>query len=379
MWRGHHCLPNMKQIRMISAKERNGAMNSEERVLAALDFQPHDRVPIYDAYWPEFVDNWRSQKGLSAQASIYDYYHNDVAIVVPDEAPFPSQEALLDSGEGYEVRRTGWGMVQRVNLAAKFHTEVELPIQDWRDMERLTFESPLLDRRFRPAEDVAALCGSRCVFVKTGGPYLRTSNLRGVNQWLVDLAESPDRAAELAMRVTQHMTAVGLEAIRRYSLHDTGIWFFDDMGSNLTPMFSPRTFKKVLLPCYQWMCDQYRAAGVKHILLHCDGNIESILDMLVDAGIQGFHPVEPKAGMDIVALRKAYGRRLAFLGGLDNAHILTSASLADLEQHVLRVLGVATEDGTGGLVIGAHSIGPDVAVARYDYVHQLIMENGRFD
>jgi len=49
-------LADLKQIRMISAK-RDDAMNSEERVLGALDFQPHDRVPIYDAFWPEFVDN----------------------------------------------------------------------------------------------------------------------------------------------------------------------------------------------------------------------------------------------------------------------------------------------------------------------------------
>jgi len=315
---------------------------------------------------------------LALRANIYDYYHNDVAIVVPDETPFPSQDALLDSGGGYEVRRTGCGMVQRVDSTAKFHSEVDLPSKDWRDMERLTFESPHLDRRFRPTEDLAALCQSRCVFVKTGRPYLRTSNLRGVNQLLVALAESPNRAAELAMRVTQHMNAVGLEAIRRYHLYHTGIWFFDDMGSNLSPMFSPRTFGRIFYPCYRWMCDQYRAAGVKHILLHCDGNIESILDMLVDAGIQGYHPVEPKAGMDIVALRKRYGQRLAFLGGLDNAHVLTSAPLPELDQHLLRELRVATENTMGGLVIGAHSIGPDVAVTRYDYVHQPIMENGRF-
>lgn len=353
-------------------------MNAEERVLAALDFQPHDHVPLYDAYWEEFVDNWRGDKNMPPDADIGDYYHNDVEIVIPDETPFPSQRSLLEQGEGYEMRRTGWGMVQRVNLRAKFYEEVEVPIKDRRDLDRLEFESALLDQRFKPASEVAALCKKRCVFVKTGGPYLRTSNLRGMNQWLMDLVEDPEFARELAMRVTRTMTAVGLEAIRRYNLYHTGIWFFDDMGSNLTTMFSPRTFKKVLLPCYQWMCEQYRAAGVKHILLHCDGNIESILDMLVDAGIQGYHPIEPKAGMDIVVLRKRYGKQLAFLGGLDNAHVLTSAPLPELKAHVLRVLSVATNGNIGGLVIGAHSIAPDVSVDRYDFVHRLISEYGQF-
>jgi uroporphyrinogen decarboxylase len=200
---------------------------------------------------------------------------------------------------------------------------------------------------------------------------LRTSNLRGMSAWLEDLAEDPEYARELAMRVTQHITAVGLEAIRRYNLYHTGIWFFDDMGANIGPMFSPRTFERVLYPCYRWMCAQYRAAGVQHILLHCDGNIAVLLDMLLDAGIQAFHPVEPKAGMDVVALRVQYGRRLALLGGLDNAHILPRGTDAEVQAHVRHVLEAGEE---GGLVIGGHSIGPDISVARYDLVQKLIRE-----
>jgi uroporphyrinogen decarboxylase len=216
----------------------------------------------------------------------------------------------------------------------------------------------------------------RCLFVKTGGPYLRTSNLRGMNTWLEDLAEDPGYAHALAMRVTRHITAVGLEAIRRYDLYHTGVWFYDDMGANIGPMFSPRTFERVFYPCYRWMCDQYRQAGVAHTILHCDGNIASILDMLLDAGIQGYNPVEPKAGMDVVALRKQYGRRLALLGGLDNAHILPSGTSAELEAHVRHVLEAGQE---GGLVIGAHSIGPDISVARYDELQRLIARFGRYD
>jgi len=177
----------------------------------------------------------------------------------------------------------------------------------------------------------------------------------------------------LAMMVTDHMTAVGLEAIRRFDLHDTGIWFFDDMASNKGPMFSPRTFEQVFLPCYVKMVEAYRQAGVAHIMLHCDGNIEPILDMLVDIGIMAINPVEPKAGMDVVRLRKRYGKRLAFIGGLCNAHILPRGTKAEIEAHVKHVLSVIPE---GGLVIGSHSIGPDVPVANYEFAHQIIRGYG---
>jgi len=347
------------------------SIDSEQRVLAALAFRRSDRVPLFDTYWEEFIAAWRAEKRLPADADISDYYGNDLEIVIPDETPYPSGACTLSASPQEEIVRTGWGVVQRVRRGASFYEEVQVPLPERSDPDALAFESPSLDRRYSGAEEVAALMRRRCVFVKTGGPYLRTSNLRGMQAWLADLAEDPEYARALAMRVTRHITAVGLEAIRRYNLYHTGVWFYDDMGANTGPMFSPRTFERVLLPCYRWMCAQYRAAGVQHILLHCDGNIAPILDMLIDAGIQGYHPVEPKAGMDVVALRERYGHRLALLGGLDNAHILPRGTDAEVVAHVRHVLEAGAD---GGLVIGGHSIGPDISVARYDLVQRVIGE-----
>jgi len=350
-------------------------MSPKERVLATLKFEKPDRVPIYDSFWEEFVEAWRREKGLPNEADIADYYGLDLVVVVPDETPFPNQQGVLEATRDHQIVRTGWGAMERTVSGAKFSEVLQVAVAEREAIDRLAFESPLLGRRYPPVEEVRALQGKRCVFIKTGGPYLRTSFMRGTEQWLMDLAEDEGFARELAMRVTQHITAVGLEAIRRYACYDTGIWFFDDMASNLGPMFSPRTFERVFYPCYDWMCARYRQAGVAHILLHCDGNIEAILDMLLDAGIQGIHPVEPKAGMDAVSLRQRHGRSLALLGGLDNAHILPGGNKAEIERHVLRVLEAGQD---GGLVIGAHSIGPDVSVETYDYVHQLILKWRRY-
>lgn len=350
-------------------------LTCRERTLRALDFIRPDRVPIYDSFWAEFVDNWRLAKHLPAEASITDYYGMDVEIVIPDETPFPSRKAILQASDTQRVLRDGWGMVQRENVGSKFYEVLEIALPDKSKLDQLTFESPLLESRFAPVADVEATKKKQCVFVKTGGPYLRTSNLREPTQWLMDLAEDPQFAYELAMKVTRHMTAVGLEGLRRYNAYEAGIWFFDDMASNISPMFSPRTFEKVFYPCYKWMCEQYKAAGAKHIMLHCDGNIENILDGLIEVGIMAIHPVEPKAGMDVVKLRKRYGKRLAFLGGMDNAHIMPNGTAAELEAHVRHVLGAGAD---GGLVIGAHSIGPDVSVDSYDHIHQMILKHGAY-
>ena len=347
-------------------------MSANDRVLSALEFKVSDRVPVYDSYWPEFEDNWKAERRPPPSTDIRDYYAIDLEYIYPDETPFPSAAGVLESTAAYEISRSGWGSLYRVNSGAKFYHELEVALPEKSDLGKLVFEAPRLDSRYPSDAEVEDLKSRFCLFAKTGGPYMRTATLRGTTQWLMDLAEDPSFAYELAMRMTRHITAVGLEAIRRFDLYETGIWFFDDMGANNRPMFSPRTFERSFLPCYEWMCAQYRAAGVKHILLHCDGNIDAILEPLVDAGIQGLHPVEPKAGMDAVKLRRQYGQRLALIGALDNAHVLPGGDKARIAQHVRSILELHED---GGLVIGSHSIGPDVSIDTYEYVQQLIRQS----
>ena len=348
-------------------------MNSKERVLTAIDYGIPDRVPVHDGFWPEFVDRWRAEKQLDPDADIMDYYGLDIAKITPNETPFPSQRGVLEESGEYVVQRDGWGMVKRSRKGAWYYDEVGVVLENKADIGKLEFDSPTLDSRFAPAEQVEEQKRKRCAFIKTGGPYLRTSNLRGATQWLIDIAEDPGFARELAMMVTDHITAVGLEAMRRYDLYDTGIWFFDDMAWNEGPMVSPRSFEQIFLPCYAKMCEAYHQAGVKRTMLHSDGNIRPVLDMMVDVGITSINPVEPRAGMHIGELRQRYGKRLAYIGGLCNAHILPKGTKEEIETHVREVLR-AGEDG--GLVIGTHSIGPDIPVESYDHVHELLGRYG---
>jgi uroporphyrinogen-III decarboxylase len=67
--------------------------------------------------------------------------------------------------------------------------------------------------------------------------------------------------------------------------------------------------------------DVLSSRGTRLFNLDSDGNIGPIIDPLMEGGVNAFHPAEPAAGMDIVALRKQYGTRLALLGGIDK-HVL---------------------------------------------------------
>jgi uroporphyrinogen decarboxylase len=354
-------------------------MTSKERVQAALDFRQPDHIPVYThSYWPQFVDAWRREKGMPPEANIADYYPMDIGRVVPNEAPFPSQHEVLRETDKYRIVRTSWGNVQQAHQGKAWLSPprtLEVPLQDKGQIDQLEFESPLLESRFPEIPQIEQLKEEKFIHLKTGGPYLRTSNLRGPKQWLIDLMQDREFARELAMKVTNHITNVGLEALRRYDLYDASVWFYDDMGTNQGPFFPPKTFRHIFLPCYRKMCAAYHRAGVSKIGLHCDGNIEPILDMLVDAGINILNPVEPKAGMDVVRLRERYGKKLAFSGGLDNAFILPRGNEGEIEDHVKHVMESGRD---GGLIIGTHSIGADISVDTYDYLQGLIRNLGQY-
>jgi uroporphyrinogen-III decarboxylase len=189
--------------------------------------------------------------------------------------------------------------------------------------------------------------------------------VRGDANFLCDMAADPGFARELAGRIGRHLTEVGLEELRRWDLYDTGIWVFDDMASNQGPLFSPRTADAILVPVWADMVRAFKAAGAAKVILHSDGNIDLLLDRFIEIGFDGINPVEPKAGMDLPALRRRYGDRLALLGGLDNAHVLPRGDVAEVRRHVEAIVAAGRE---GGVVAGMHSVGPDISVGTYDAV-----------
>ena len=89
-------------------------------------------------------------------------------------------------------------------------------------------------------------------------------------------------------------------------------------------------------------------------------------------GIDVVNPLEFRAGMDPVKIRRQYGNRLVCTGGLDNCQILPRGDRVEIRDHVLYLLEAACG---GGFVIGSHSIGPDIKLETMDYVLEVLEEH----
>ena len=344
--------------------------------MTALNHRPPDRIPKFDSFWAEFHNNCVRELNIPQGTDIAEYFHIDIAIAVANETPFPTRTETLSQDNNSTTVRDGWGRVMKTRSGAYFYEELDVAIKEKSDLERVEFDSPYLDSRYSGfMNTVNAVRNKRCVFCKTGGPYLRTSFIRGTVNFLTDIATDPPFAKALADRVADHIIEIGKESLRRGCLYDTGLWIYDDMAYNHQPMMSPASFEKIFLPAYKRMVHAFKSAGAAKVILHSDGNIGPLLDMLIDAGIDGINPVEPKAGLHIPTLKAKYGQKLAYVGGMCNSLVLPSGTPAEIEAQAREIIEVAHD---GGVLIGAHSIGPDISVSNYMHYHKVVINEGVF-
>lgn len=346
-------------------------MTNQERVMAALDFEQPDYMPMHMSFWPEFTAIWE-EAHPDAGVPINDYYEDAVRVVVGDETPYMTKAETLREEGGYEIRRDGWGRTIRVRSDAYFMHQIDSACDESGELKYGEFDPPDMPERYEAYDAVMdRLKRDYCVFAKTGGPFIRTCFMAGETELLTNMAADPRLAAEQVMRTARHLTAIGLEELERWQLHDTGMWISDDMASTAGPMFSPKTAEEIMAPAWSYMYESFKAAGASKVIIDSDGNVGPLLGLFIDIGFDAIYPVEYKSGLDAVELREKYGERLAFIGGLSNGRILPRGDPEEIVDHTLRIMSAGRE---GGLVLGTHSIGHDISLESWELCFQTAMK-----
>ncbi len=350
-------------------------MTSTERVISAINFNPPDTIPYWDSIWPEFDAAWHQKLNVSEAVSPYDFYGNDIiAPVCPEEGFFFREKGTLREEDGWIILNDGWGATVRRKPGTYLSEYLDRKLKNKSDLDKLRFDPVDLDDRYRKAalyyeQEKAA---GRCIFSKIGGLYCRTHFLRGEEELLMDMLLDPVFCHALFDRTMEHLTGMALEGLRRFNTYQTGLFIYDDMASTKGPMFGPEQFAEYLLPRYKKMIATIRNAGCRHVFFHSDGNIGPLIDLLLEAGFEGFNPLEPRCGLGLVKLREKYGKRFVCFGGICATDVLVRGDKKEIAAHVNPLLELARE---GGIVLGAASIANDVDPYIYDWFRNYIKEN----
>ena len=146
------------------------------------------------------------------------------------------------------------------------------------------------------------------------------------------------------------------------------LYVHEDMAGKSGPLFGPTQVREFFKPYYSRVWEAAKSYGAKLFSQDSDGDISPILDDLIDCGINAIHPMEPVGANDIVELRKKYGNKICFKGGIDK-HALAKgkdAVKAELEYRMQpHLMG-------GGTIFGIdHRIPNGVHIDTYRYYVNL--------
>jgi len=137
---------------------------------------------------------------------------------------------------------------------------------------------------------------------------------------------------------------------------------------------SPETWRRFFKPCVKAIIDTCHAAGLP-VIYHGCGNAEKIYPDFIELGLDAYNPLEAKAGLDVVELRKKYGHKMGFCGNMD-ALAWANDPLPELERAVLRKLNAAK--GGGYIFQSDHSVPSNVSAERYEFVIDVVRKNGNY-
>jgi len=158
--------------------------------------------------------------------------------------------------------------------------------------------------------------------------------LMGFDTFAYTLADNPELIERLYERIASIQAGVVERAITHPSVGM--VWHADDMAYGSGPMVSPRFLRRAILPTYKRLNQMCKQQGLL-TGFHSDGNVDVLIDDLIDAGFDSFNPIEPLA-MDIRALKQRVAGRLAIIGNVDLSYTLTRGTPAEVETEVRELI-----------------------------------------
>ena len=339
-------------------------MTSRERWLAVLNHKSPDRVPM--DWWgtDEIRDKLLGHLELSTEEELFAALHIDRPLFVEPRYVGPRRETDEDAyGIRYAYMNYGTGKYREVahSPLAAFESVQEIeanyhwPEPEWWDCSVVAEQVKGHDER--PVQfDMANM-------------YAIYTRARGIEQAFIDFAVNHD----IVLYCMEKMIKIHSEVARKVFEQIPGridvAMLANDMGSQEDLLFSPETARILFIPGLRQLAKLARDAGVT-VMLHSDGAIRKAIPDLIDAGIQLLNPVQWRCkGMDRAGLKKDFGDKLMFHGGVDNQHTLVRGTPDEVREEVrynIDVLGA----GGGYILAPCHRLQavspPENIIAMYN-------------
>jgi len=323
-------------------------MTTRERFRAVMNFEPFDRLPVFEwaTWWNLTLDRWHKE-GLPA-----------------DVTSGPDIQRYF----GLDVQLQGWIWPRRGTCPAPAsHGAGILATMD--DYERIRphlFPRPAFDpEQWRKWASIQA-AGDAVLWFTLDGFFWFPRAMLGIENHLYAFYDQP----ELMHRINSDLCDWMLDMIDDICAICTPdfMTFAEDMSYNHGPMLSVEQFDEFLAPYYRRVVPRLRERGILTVI-DSDGDVTIASNWFERVGLESILPLERQAGVDVAALRRDHPR-MRFVGCFDK--LVMHKGEAAMRQEFERLLPVAKQ---GGLVISCdHQTPPAVSLEDYRLYLRLFRE-----
>ena len=352
-------------------------MNSRERILRTFAHKEVDRIPMVDSAWAGTVKRWLAEGMPTDDWQAY-FGFDKVVRITPNNSP-KYEAKIIEKNDKYTIRTTAWGQTQRVFNALDSTPEVldnyYCTRERWEEAKAKMLDGDISRVNWDMLKNNHAKWTEEGRFrqlVVWFGFDVAHTRLTGTENMLISMYDDPDWVTDIfdtylntSLDLCQRILDAGYEF--------DGIFWYDDMGYKGSPFFSPSAYRELLKPYHKKAVDWAHERGMVTEMHSC-GFIEPLLPDILETGVEMLNPLEVKAGMDPFKLKKLYGDRLAFHGGI-NAQLWDNIDLVKAEMS--RIIP-AMKEGGGYVFASDHSIPNSVSFENMKEIARLAHELGKY-
>lgn len=372
-------------------------LSSRERVLTALSHQQPDRTPVDMLAVPEIWDKLLSRMNLNSREDVLRHFQVDCRRVSYDSYAFPPEDvtaggivdwsdhpACTTTEQVFRVLKDDrlidiWGARRRLathpfgtyeELAefplAKAETVNDLaaynwPTPDWFDFSGLPDELRALDSG-----------GEVHIRYRMGSLFETAWSLRGFEQTLIDLAESPEIPGYIMDRILEVHLANLDAALKAANGRLDMVYTYDDLASMENLLMSPAAYRRVIKPRQEKLMTASKARSLP-VMYHCDGSIFKLIPDLIEMGVTVLNPVQVNAkDMSAENLKQVFGEKLSFHGGVDIVNLLPKGTVEEVREGIRFLVHTLGKNG-GYILSPSHHLQGDTPIENMQAMYDVYL------
>ncbi len=361
-------------------------MNARERFHATCRFETVDRPFRFETigFWPETIDRWHNE-GLPEEVEVISaYVHFGMDLRMPffiggayDAGFRPAfDEEIIEETEEYRILRATYGSVLKEFKSGRSALPqfLEFPVKDMQTFEEIRWRlDPATPERLGNWHETADFYNEAevPVYLYACGLFGHARHLLGFENLMFAYYDSPELVHAIGENWVRLHTGV-IEQMTSSAKIDA-VDFWEDMSYRNGPMIGPALFTEFMTPYYKQVVDCARSCEIEVFEVDSDGNVDVLMPLFLDVGINKFLPFEVQAGMDVREVRKKYGKQLIIEGGLDKR--VLALDFKAIREEVESKVPALLRDG-GYIPAIDHYVPPDVSLENFEYFLKIVREIG---